>query len=300
MNDLVALNRQFGIADVATFDAGKGGLTRLTIKSPAAEAEVYLHGAHVTSFVPKNQPPVLFMSGKSQFQEGKAIRGGVPICFPWFGPKAGDPKAPAHGFARLMEWKVESVAQQDAEVAVVLSLVSNAQTKALWPVDFSAKYTVKIGAQLQMSLTITNTGSTPAKFEEALHSYFNVGDIETISIEGLGGTTYLDKMNSAALTPQNEELIRFTSETDRVYLNTKATCLVRDPSLGRTVKIAKTGSDATVVWNPWINKAKAMADFGDDEWPGMVCVETCNVAEHAVNLAPGATHTMAAMISVPT
>ena len=297
LNDIASLNHRFSIPDVAFFDEGEGGLTRLTIKSAAADAEIYLHGAHVTRFDPRGQPPVLFMSAKSQFAPGKPIRGGVPICFPWFGSKADDAKAPAHGFARLMEWHVESVAQQGGDVSIVLGLISNDKTKAFWPADFSARYRVTVGAQLQLSLAIENTGTTAAKFEEALHTYLTIGDIMAVAIEGLGGTTYIDKMNNAARTPRSADPIRFSGETDRVYLATQAACTVHDPALHRQIRVAKTGSDATVVWNPWINKAKAMADFGDDEWPGMVCVETCNVADHAVSLAPGATRVMTAMIS---
>jgi len=297
INDIASLNHRFSIPDVAFFDDGQGGLIRLTIKSAAADAEIYLHGAHVTRFDPRGQPPVLFMSAKSQFAPGKPIRGGVPICFPWFGPKAGDAKAPAHGFARLVEWNVESVKQNGTDVSAVLSLVSNEETKSLWSAEFSATYTVTVGSELHLSLAIKNTGSTAMKFEEALHTYLTVGDVETIWIEGLGDTTYIDKVNNAARTAQSTAPIRFIDETDRVYLATRATCIVHDPSLGRQIRVAKTGSDATVIWNPWINKAKAMADFGDDEWPGMVCVETCNVADHAVTLEAGATHTMTAGIS---
>ena len=297
MTDPAVLNNQFAIPNLATFDAGKGGLTRLTITSPAATAEVYLHGAHVTRFDPKNQPPVLFMSALSHFQPGKPIRGGIPICFPWFGPKAADPKAPAHGFARLMEWNVDSVTAVKNGASVVLSLASDAQTKALWPADFSAKYTVTVTDQLTLALAVTNTGTTPAKFEEALHTYLSIGGIETLSIEGLAGTTYIDKANGSPRLPQNDPLVRFTAETDRIYLDTQSTCTVRDPALGRQIRIAKTGSNTTVIWNPWIAKAKAMPDFGDAEWPAMVCVETCNVVDHAITLTPGATHTITATIA---
>jgi glucose-6-phosphate 1-epimerase len=294
---VASLNKQFGIANLATFDAGEGGLTRLSIKSVVANAEIYLHGAHITRFDPHDQPPILFISQMSQYKPGKAIRGGVPICFPWFGPKAGDAKAPAHGFARLMEWSVDSVKANNGGAIVVLRLASSPETKAQWPADFLATYTIVIGTDLDLSLSVTNTGKDPAKFEEAMHTYLIVGDIEAVSIAGLDGTTYLDKMNAATPTVQSDDPIRFTGETDRVYLDTTATCTVHDPALGRQIRIAKTGSETTVVWNPWINKARALSDFGDDEWPGMVCVETCNVGDHAVLLAAGATHVMAATIS---
>jgi D-hexose-6-phosphate mutarotase len=297
MNDLIALNRQFGVADRIRFEQGNGGLTRIILTSPLADGEVYLHGAHVTRYQQRDQPPILFMSAASQFAAGKPIRGGVPICFPWFGPKAGDAKAPAHGFARLMEWSVDSARANGQGAMVTLKLTSNAETKIWWPADFVATYTITVGQALHLALSITNTGSAPCQFEEAMHTYLSIGDIETLWIEGLGGATFIDKMNAGQRTVQHDDRIRFVAETDRVYLDTRSTCTVHDPALGRVLRVEKTGSDATVIWNPWIAKARAMADFGDSEWPGMVCVETCNVADHAVTIAPGATHTLTAEVS---
>jgi D-hexose-6-phosphate mutarotase len=278
-------------------EPGTGGLTRAVVTTPHAQAHVYLHGAHVTHYQPTGQNPLLFLSGKSHFQPGKPIRGGVPICFPWFGPKADDPAAPAHGFARLKEWKIESTAQaDDGGVQIVLSLASDETTRALWPHDFRAVHTITIGPELRLSLEVYNTGPQPFVFEEALHTYLSVGDIHQARVQGLEGTKYIDKLHPGQRLPQGAQPIILTGETDRIYLNTRSTCITHDPAGGRNIEIAKDGSDTTVVWNPWINKAKAMSDFGDDEWPNMLCIETCNVADAAIQLELGKSRTMTAVI----
>lgn len=294
------LNDRFGIPGLVKIEPGNGGLTRIVVTSPLAGAEVYLHGAHVTQFQPAGQQPVLWMSRSSWFEPGKPIRGGVPICFPWFGPRANDPKSPAHGSARLREWTIDSIAKGSAgEVVIALSLRTDAATRALWPHDVTLRHVITIAAGLTMQLEVANTSQASIRFEEALHTYLTVGDVKQISLEGLGGTTYLDKAGGAMQrVQQSDPIIRFTGETDRVYFDTQATCVVTDPALKRKIEIAKSGSNATVVWNPWIAKAKAMPDFGDDEWPGMVCVETVNAMQHAVELAPAAKHTMTAMVRV--
>lgn len=297
MNSLDMLQSRFPIPGALRWETGAGGLTRAVVTTPHAAAHVYLHGAHVTHYQPQGQNPLLFLSGQSLFQSGKPIRGGVPICFPWFGPKADDAAAAAHGFARLKEWTVESSAQaDDGSVQLVLSLVSDDSTRALWPHDFRARYTITIGRELRLSLEVYNTGSKPFVFEEALHTYLNSEDIHQARVEGLEGTTYIDKLQQGRRMPQGAQPITFTGETDRIYLNTRSTCIAHDPAGRRNIEIAKDGSDTTVVWNPWINKAKAMPDFGDNEWPNMLCIETCNVADAAITLEPGKSRTMTAVI----
>lgn len=294
-----SLKDQFDIPDRVHIGAGKGGLTTIGVTSPLASGEVYLHGAQVTAFTPARQKPVIWMSAKSHFELGKPIRGGVPICFPWFGPRAGDPAAPVHGFARLREWTIESTStNSNGEVVIVLSLKSDDATRKIWPADFTARHVITFGSALQMKLEIRNTGGKPIQFEEALHTYIAVGDIRQTTVEGLAGTSYLDKVAQPQIRRQDDPIIRFAGETDRIYLDTQSTCIVFDPVFDRRIEIAKSGSDATVVWNPWINKSKAMPDFGDDEWPGMLCVETVNANKHVVELAPDAAHTMTATVRV--
>lgn len=274
-------------------------LPQIALSNPQADAIVYLNGAHLSSWRPKGVDEVLFMSKSSHFQPGKAIRGGVPIIFPWFGNRAGHPESPAHGFARTMSWNVIGCDQKaEGPCAMTLELQSNDATKAIWPFDFALRFTICASKTLSMALAVQNTGTQPFTFEEALHTYLSIGDIAKTSITGLAGANYIDKVENFSRKQQSPDPIVISGETDRVYLATKSACVVNDPVLKRKLVIAKENSDATVVWNPWITKAKAMSDFGADEWQRMVCVETCNVADHAITLAPGNIHTMTAIISV--
>lgn len=266
------------------------GLRVVELTSPSARAQVFMHGAHVSAFDPVGGRSVLFMSQASLFEDAKPIRGGLPVIFPWFGPRQGS-AGPAHGIARLTSWTIDDSEPASAS-AVTLRLVSNDATRAIWPHEFELRYRVQVTDRLALSLTVRNTGPTPFRFEEALHTYFAVGDVRQASVEGLGGVRYIDKVDAAAIKTQSSDPIRITSETDRVYFNTAATCLIRDPAWSRSITVAKTHSQSTIVWNPWIAKAKAMPDFGDDEWPGMLCVESGNVATNAIDLAPGASHSM--------
>jgi glucose-6-phosphate 1-epimerase len=285
------------LPDGIRMEKGQGGLQRLVIQTAQADAEIYLHGAHVTQFQPKGQKPVLFMSAKSMFERGKPIRGGIPICFPWFGARQnGQPGSP-HGFARLIEWELVTAEQaNDGIVEIHLRLVSSDATRALWSEEFVADYRVRIGTTLGLELQVRNTGSQPLRIEEALHTYLAVSDARQVSIQGLAGTSYFTAVGTPRTETEGAAPIRITAETDRVYLNTQSTCVVDDPGWQRKLVVKKTGSNATVVWNPWIAKAKAMPDFGDDEWPFMLCIETCNVRENAVTIMPGQSHTMGAVI----
>jgi D-hexose-6-phosphate mutarotase len=274
-------------------------LHKIALTSPDGQAEIYLNGAHVSRWQPTGQKDVLFMSGSSLFSPGKPIRGGVPLVFPWFGPRQGQPQSPAHGLARLMSWSVVSCDRlPDGACAMTLELNSDPTTRELWPYDFRLRFTVAAAKKLTMTLTVTNTGPQAFQFEEAMHTYLAVGDVHKVPLTGLAGATFIDKMDNFQRKQQGPEPIVFTAETDRVYLNTRSTCVVTDPVLNRTLVIEKENSDATVVWNPWIAKAKAMPDFGDDEWPHMLCVETCNCADHAITLPPGQSHAMSAILSV--
>ena len=295
-NSLDGAHTRFNLPGV-TFAAGEGGLPRISVSTAAAEAHVYLHGGHVTHYQPRGGRPVLFMSGKSQFAAGKAIRGGVPVIFPWFGAKAGDPKAPAHGFARTQPWQVRDVRRRgDEAVTVSLWLTPTPASRALWPHEFELTLDVTVGAALEMALTVRNAGTASFTFEEALHTYLSVGDVRNATIDGLGGREYIDKVDGGRRKTQPPGAFGISGETDRVYLHTTDTVTVSEPR-GRRLVISKHNSNATIVWNPWVAKAAAMADFGDNEWPGMICIETANCADHAVTLGPGSSHVMEAVIA---
>jgi glucose-6-phosphate 1-epimerase len=275
-------------------------LPRVEVSTKTAHAEVFFHGAQVTRWAPQGNADVLWVSARGVFRPDKAIRGGVPICLPWFGAHPTDPSAPGHGFARLADWSMIDAAEApDGTVTLAFTLANeSAEAHPHWAHPFRATFTVGIGSSLRMALRVENTGDAPFSFEEALHTYFTVGDIREVSVAGLEDTDYLDKVEGFARHRQGANPITFSGETDRVYLDTTATCRIVDPILGRTIVIEKGGSRSTVVWNPWIDRSRDFADFGDDEWLAMVCVETCNVRDAAVRLAPGEHHTMSAKLRI--
>jgi len=278
---------------------GNGGLSRVEVVSALGTAEVYLHGAQVTQWQPSHAAaPVLWMSAHSSYDPAKPIRGGIPVCFPWFGAHDSDRAAPAHGFARLSDWTLtQAAARDDGETSLRFELAGERLSEA-WPFRFRAALEVIAGATLTVALEVENRDDQPFTYEEALHTYFGVSDIFAISISGLERTTYLDKVGAGGERTQDDQPIRFTGETDRVYLETTAACVIDDRGLRRRIAVSKEHSRSTVVWNPWIAKAHAMADFGDDEWPGMVCVETANVGDAAVHLLPGERHRMTVRLAV--
>jgi D-hexose-6-phosphate mutarotase len=285
------------LPDGARLEKGGGGLERLVLAAPQGEAHVYLHGAHVAHFQPKGGRPVLWMSAESRFEAGRPIRGGVPICFPWFGAKAGAPEAPLHGFARILPWALSTVVrEEDGRLRAVLELTAEAAARGGHPYEWALSLGVTVGRALRLELTVRNVDSTPARFEAALHSYFAVSDVRQVLVRGLEGVGYVDKTAAMARRPGEAGPVVIAGETDRVYNGTTAAVTVEDPGWTRRIVAGKTGSATTVVWNPWVAKAKAMPDFGDDEWTGMVCVETANAMDDAVTLAPGAAHVMTATI----
>lgn len=291
--------QSLALPGIATFTDGPGGLVALDISSPLAKGRIYLHGAHVAEWTPAGADPVLFMSGSSLFAPNKAIRGGVPICFPWFGGREGHPESPAHGFARTTAWTVESLTQEaDGTVVAVFALTDSEASRATWPASFIARQKVRVGKTLEMIFEVENRGSEAFRYEIALHTYFTVADARNVEIRGLENAPYVDKVDGMALKTQPNEPLKFTGETDRVFPGTTATCVLTDPGLKREIVVEKSGSASTVVWNPWIAKAKAMADFGDEEWPTMACIETANTAADSIELAPGATHATTARISI--
>lgn len=289
--------RHWEIPGLAVFEDAPGGLVRLNVSTPLCHAEVWLHGAHVAQYQRIGEEPLLFLSASSHFAPGKPIRGGVPVIFPWFGARDGRPDSPAHGFARTLPWNVESLASDDlGNVSLTLRLDSSDATRAHWPHEFVLRHRITLGAKLDMQLEVENISDAPIRFEEALHTYLAVSDVRQVTVTGLEGVAYLDKVDGLQRKVQAAEPITIVGETDRIYLNTRTACVLDDPGLSRRIVVEKSDSDATVVWNPWIAKAKAMSDFGDDEWPAMICIETANVGDSAITLAAGATHTMRATL----
>jgi len=294
---------RFAIPGQLSFRVGAGGLTYADIDNHGGRATICLQGAHVVSFRPKSQhTPVVWVSDAAKFAPGKSIRGGAPVCWPWFGAHDSEALFPAHGFARTVDWSVTGTRRRnDAKTEITLQLVDNAQTRAQWPHATRLTLTVVVGEKLEMSLATTNTGNAPVQIGEALHTYLQISDIGTVKVEGLEGCDYHDKVDNFARRKQ-KGAIGFSGEVDRVYVNTPADCVIEDAGLKRRIRIAKTGSQSTIVWTPWTEKAEKMGDMGRGKsgagWREMVCVESANAMDNVVTVAPGETHTLAVTYSV--
>ncbi len=274
------------------------GLACLHVANRHGDALIHLHGAHLTRWRPTGHDEVLWTSRASWYEAGRPIRGGVPICWPWFGPHPADGDLPAHGFARTREWAFAgATAGADGSTTVAFTLRDDDASRALWPHRFVLRYAVTIGPSLGLRLQTTSAGPEPMIVGEALHTYLRVGDVRQVTIGGLGGCGYIDKLRDPALRVQAEDRLAITAETDRIYASA-ASCELDDPTLGRRIIVTKSGSASTVIWNPWIAKAARMSDFGDDEWPAMACIETANVGKAQVRVQGFGYHDLAAEITV--
>jgi glucose-6-phosphate 1-epimerase len=298
---IAELQENFAIPGHLDFDE-HGGLTRARVHLPSSSLTVYLHGAHVTHWQPAGVEPVLFLSARSDFVKGKAIRGGVPICFPWFGTRSEGKPGPSHGFARIEEWELAFAAlvpsQSGDRIHLTFALGPSELSRSLGFDHFRAVYEVIAGSELTLRLTVANLATDPMYFEEALHAYFTVGDVRQATLTGLESALFRDKTDNMREKTGPDGPLSFNGETDRVYRGNTAPLTIHDPSLKRTIAIVKTNSATTVVWNPWSELAARLPDLDDNAWPGFLCVETANTATDAITLEPGATHTMQAIVSV--
>jgi len=271
--------------DPATIDLrpGSGGLPKLVLEAPdGARAEVYPHGAHVTSWRPAGGDERLFLSAASEFRAGAAIRGGVPVIFPQF---AGRGPLPKHGFARTSAWTPAGVERSAGAVRATLRLAASAATRALWPHAFAAEVTVTVGGPtLRVALAVANEGDAPFDFTAALHTYLRVADARRAALVGLRGGRLEDTAAGGAVRVDDDAELRVAGEVDRVYLDAPGEIVLRDDA--GTVAIAADGFPDTVVWNPGPERGTALADLEPDGWLRMLCVEAA-VVGRPVRLAPG-------------
>lgn len=300
MQTIDQLIASFSIPGVLEFDE-HNNLIRARITTPACHGELYLQGAHVTAWQPAGSQPALFMSEKSAFAPGKAIRGGIPIIFPWFGTRTAtedDPRTdgPSHGFARTQPWKLDFGAYAADEMHLSLSLEPTDLSRSLGYDHFLLAYQITFGRELRLRLSVANDGEKPMRVEEALHTYLHVGDVQQARLHGLFETEYLDKTENFARKTQTDPVLTFNGPTDRPYLNTTSPIVVDDPVFGRRITVTKANSNTTVVWNPWANHG--LSDMSDDGWSHMLCVESANAAENALHLQPSAAHVMETTISI--
>jgi D-hexose-6-phosphate mutarotase len=277
-----------------SFLDGQGELPMLEVTTAWSRAEIYLHGAHVTHFKKHDGPPLLFMSQVSRFVEGQPIRGGIPVILPWFGMREAMVQ---HGFARVKTWVVKEFAPaNDGSVSVRFRLPDFPEASSYPP--FTAEYVVTVSDKLKLELLVTNTSpEEPLVFENCLHAYFEVGDINAVSVHGLKGLSYLDKVANFAKKTEKSNSIKIASEVDRIYQNTTGPVELVDPKLGRKIRVEKQGSRSTVLWNPWVAKAQQMPDFGNDEYLRMVCIEPGNVSSNQISLPPRETSKLTVTLS---
>ncbi|MBP6744596.1 D-hexose-6-phosphate mutarotase [bacterium] len=283
----------------------KHGLTCATITTSLCTAELYLQGAHLTQWQPLQQEPILFLSDRSSYEQGKAIRGGVPIIFPWFGPRTATTcdnrnDGPAHGFARIEDWQLVSASMNGELLVLKLTLEANERSRALGFDNFHLQYSLTFGTDLVLQLTVENRSQNSLCFAEALHTYLFVGDCEQVSMSGLAGTEFYDKTDGFKKNRQgeNHQLLTLKGETDRPYINTSATVVLHDPVLNRRLTVSKSHSNTTVIWNPGAELSAKMADLSPQGWKHMVCIETANALENSITLGPGEQHSMTAHIKV--
>lgn len=298
MSQLESLRRRFTSAEFLAFSELAPDFVSVEVKTAFSTATIALQGAHVMTWQPNGQKPVIWLSQAAKFAPGKSIRGGVPLCWPWFGPHAGEANWPGHGFARTIPWTLLDARKlPDGRVRLEFEPVLNDAARAQWPHASTVKYSVTIGQELVAGLATKNTGTTPFQLGQALHTYFEIGDIGKVEIAGLANCIYIDKVEGGKRKKQKGN-VTFSGETDRVYLDTAGCCGIVDPALKRTLLITSTGSRSTVVWNPGKDKAAKMGDFGKQGETRMVCVETANAADDVIILAPGETHRMTAQYRV--
>ncbi len=295
--DLDQLNERFGIPGVLVFHTTVSGLIYASVTTPHAMATVYLQGAHLTAWQPVGHQPVLFTSRRTELVPGKAIRGGVPIVFPWFGARHDGKAGPSHGFARTQNWTLGFAALAGDDLHLTFTLGPTELSRSLGFDDFRVAYQLMLGRELKLQLTVANDAAGPLVFEEALHTYYAVADVHEASVTGLEGVTYLDKVENFAAKVQHGP-VTVTGQTDRVYLDTSGPCLLHDKAGKRRITVAKTNSNTTVVWNPWDFGAAKLPDLDSIEWQEFLAVETVNAAKDTITLAPGATHTMQTHLSV--
>ncbi|WP_434138064.1 D-hexose-6-phosphate mutarotase [Photobacterium leiognathi] len=265
------------------------GISIIRVIHPLAEAGISLHGGHLIWFKPAGEKDIIWLSENAEFDTQKAIRGGIPVCWPWFG-KAG---TPSHGFARTSQWTLQEHRENENGVIVSLQLEDNEETRAIWPHKFNNVLTFEIGTELKVSLTSTNTDSQAWSYGGALHTYFDIADINNIEITGMGAT-YLDSTQQGKIC-EGGDVLTFTSETDRVYTQPEATITINDKNNERNILVTNEGHNAAVIWNPWQELSISMGDMADNSFETMVCVES-TIHQPSIELAPGQSHTLATTV----
>ncbi len=293
------LNAEFGVDGQVRFVEGKGGLVMIEVENAHAKAVISTYSAQVLSFRPTAEPEdLLFVSEQAYYQPGKAIKGGIPVCWPWFGPDPSGQGGPGHGFVRARQWQVAGVlSQHDGTTYIRLESEDDEETRKLWPHRFTLELEIQIGRSLLVTLVTRNKTDQPLNITQGLHTYFKVGDIAKTRVQGLDGCTFLDKVADGVRKQQQGPVV-IDGEVDRIYLGVERELVIEDDQLERRIRIEGTHSRSAVVWNPWREKAAAMGDFGDTEYQRMLCVETTNADEDQVQVPADGEYRLSAEYSI--
>jgi glucose-6-phosphate 1-epimerase len=290
---------EFEIENELQFVDIEHGFTYIEINNAKAHATISTYSGQVLSYRPKSQKDdLLFVSDKAYYESGKAIKGGIPVCWPWFGADPDGQGRPAHGFVRNRQWEVSgSESLADGSTKVVLGLVDSDETRQIWPHPFKLNIEITVGDSLSVALVTHNNGDKNVTISQALHTYFYVGDIGKVRVLGLDGVEYLDKLDDFAVKTQSGP-VTINGEVDRIYTGVSGELVIEDESLGRKIRIASTGCSTAVVWNPWSEIAASMGDLDDDDYRKMICVETANAGPETVEVAAGNSYRLEAVYTI--
>jgi glucose-6-phosphate 1-epimerase len=298
MSDAInELNKSYGQAGRVVFAQSPLGGPVVTLSGPAGAAQVALQGAQLLSWTPTGHDPVIWLSPTERLGTAKPVRGGTPVCWPWFANHPTDAAKPAHGFVRTRVWSVEAAGTTGQGAWLTLTTATTDSDAGLWPHRATAKLRVALDHDLSLALITSNTGSTPFTLSQALHTYFSVGDIADIDVSGFDGELYQDKLDGFR-RHQQSGAIAFPAEVDRIYDAHTGGAVINDRRLRRRIAVAQLGSGSSVVWNPGPVRAERLGDMGPDGWRQFVCVETANAGNDVRQIAPGATHTLGATYAV--
>lgn len=297
MCDSKTLNEKFAIPGLLQFVENDQGALVARADTPQGTMELARQGAQLLFWTPKGQAPVVWLSPAAQFNSGKSLRGGVPVCWPWFGPHPENSTLPGHGFARNLEWRMLEACRLRDALRITMIFVPDAEQQKIWPHEAELTLSVTMGETLEMALTTKNMGSSAFTISQALHTYFHVGDIENVSVEGLEGKAYIDKVGEQTQR-QQQGAVSINSEVDRIYLDCPDDLLIVDKALQRRIRIARQGSNSAVIWNPWEEKGAAFGDMGEQGYRNMLCVETSNAASDTISINPGESFTQISRYSV--
>lgn len=273
------------------------GFPVLEVKTSVSEATIALHGAQVLTWTLTGHPPVLYVSPKAKMTEGIPLRGGIPICWPWFNEHPEDSTLPKHGFARNRFWELVSGEAFGKEATLVFKLCSDEETKQLFPYDFELTATIRVSDKLRVKLNMKNTGEEIYRVSSALHTYLSVGNIERIQLEGVKGSHYMDQLSDQTEAQYQEKNLQIKEEVDRIY-QSMSSVLVRDLDRHRSVFVDKAGSRSTVIWNPWKEKSKSLSDLPDKGYLEFVCVECANAGTDKPTLRPNSSHNVETVIGL--